>query len=180
MYNCYYKCFKNYDMNKLTLVLCALIISSISIMAQKDEKNEDNKDKKKEKHEKDVQLNEIKLIGFYKKALVDSIAEMYSNNCYFAHDFMTRLESKEEVKNKLKGDFKKGFKVLEMKYTVDDLKTYGDIILETGILSIKYIAPLTATTVIKKYNYNLVWKESSDKKYRIRSEIWSPVENPCK
>jgi hypothetical protein len=150
------------------------------LFAQKDGKKEGNKEGNKEKHEKLVQVNEKKLTSFYEKAMVDSIAEMYSTNCFYAHEFMTRLESRDEVKKKLASDFKAGFKVIDLSYTPDDIKTYNDIILETGILTIKFIQPVTKNSLTKKYNYNMVWKESSDKRYRIRSEIWSPVESPCK
>jgi hypothetical protein len=167
-------------MNKMIVVAGLIFCGSISLVAQNEEKKDDNKDGKKEKHEKLVQASEKKLIMFYKKALTDSIADMYSSNCYYAHEFMTRLESRDEVKKKIRDDFKAGFKVIDLTYTTEDLKTYSDIVLETGMLSIKYIAPVTKVTLSKKYNYNMVWKESSDKKYRIRSEIWTPVENPCK
>lgn len=171
-------------MSRLIYAFCIVFLSSSFLFAQKDTKNDDskndNKDGKKEKHEKQVLDNEKKLVDFFKKSMIDSIANLYSTNCYYAHEFMTRLESRDEVKKKLKDDFGKGFKVLDLTFSSDDMKSYSDVIMETGILTIKYIVPVTKVTVTKKYNYNLVWKESADKKYRIRSEIWTPVENPCK
>ena len=159
-------------MNKTGLFLCLILCSSLNLMAQKGAK--------KQKYEELIKASSKKLETFYKKAMVDSIADMYSTNCFYVREFSPRLDSREDVKNKIASDYKAGYKVLDLIFTADDYKTYNDIVWEIGTLSVKFISPTTKTTLIKKYNYNIVWKESSDKKYRIRSEIWSPIENPCK
>jgi ketosteroid isomerase-like protein len=159
-------------MNRIFLIFFAFLFGSMGLFAQK----KDNK----LKLEQLIQDNDKKLALFYKNAKVDSIAEMYTPNCYYIRDFAERINTKEDVKKKLNSDFKAGFKVLDFSAVPDDYKIYGDVVLEVGILTMKFIDPKSKATLTEKYNYTILWKESSDKKYRIRSETWGYIANPCK
>lgn len=159
-------------MNKKIIAYSIIFCCCIGLFAQKGDGIS--------KEEKKVKANSKKLEVFYEKAMIDSILSLYSNNCYYAHEYMTRLENKDALKKKLKSDFKAGYKIIDLSFSPDDLKTYDDVVLEIGSLTIKYVDKISKATLTKKYNYNILWKESSDKKFRIRSEIWSPIENPCK
>jgi ketosteroid isomerase-like protein len=154
------------------LFFSILLFGGINLQAQK----KDNK----LKIEQQIQDNDKKLALFYKKAMADSIAEMYSPNCYYIRDFSERLDNKDDVKKKLSTEFKAGLKVLDFSLAPDDHKIYGDVVLEVGILTMKYVDPKTKSTLTEKYNYSILWKESSDKKFRIRSEMWGLISNPCK
>jgi hypothetical protein len=154
------------------LFFAVFFLGAFNIHAQK----KDNK----LKIEQQVQANDKKLALFYKKAMVDSIAEMYTTNCFYIRDFTERLSTNDDVKKKLSSDFKAGLKVIDFLLAADEHKIYGDVVLEVGILTIKFIDPITKATLTDKYNYTILWKESSDKKFRIRSETWSYIENPCK
>jgi ketosteroid isomerase-like protein len=159
-------------MKKLILIFIVLLSGIVNLHAQKKEE--------KVKIEQQIQANDKKLALFYKKAMVDSIAEMYSPNCYFIRDFSGRIDTREEVKKKLNLDFKEGFKVIDFSLVPDDYKIFGDVVLEVGILTMKFIDPKTKATLTENYNITILWKESSDKKFRIRSEMWGRIANPCK
>jgi ketosteroid isomerase-like protein len=67
-----------------------------------------------------------------------------------------------------------------MGLTSEDIKIYNDMVLEVGVMTIKYNNPSTSANTTEKLNYSILWKKSSDGKYRIRSEIRSPMNYPCK
>jgi ketosteroid isomerase-like protein len=159
-------------MNKIVLVFTALLFCNIGLHAQK----KDNK----LRLEKELQDDHKRLETFYKKAMVDSLAAMYTPKCYFIRDFSERIDSQDDVKRKFNSDYRAGFKVLNLTYTPDDYKVYGDIVLEVGVLNIKYIDPKSKATLNEDYNYTMIWKAMTGGGYRIRSEQWGITTNPCK
>jgi ketosteroid isomerase-like protein len=159
-------------MYKVILLLTALLFCSTSIHAQK----KDNK----LKLEQEIQSNHKRLETFYKKAMVDSLVNMYTPKCYYIRDFKDRLDSQDDVKRKISADYKAGLKVLDFSMTPDDYKVYGDIVLEVGVLAMKFIDPKSKATLNENYNYTIIWKANSDGGYRIRSEMWGYTSNPCK
>lgn len=159
-------------MKSKILILLLCLIGSLSAYSQK----KDNK----LKIEQALQTNHKKMEDFYKNAMTDSLVEMYTPKCYFIRDFSERLDNQSDIKKKLNSDFKNGFKVLSLIFTPDDYKIYGDIVVDVGVITIKFVEPKIKDTITEDYNYTIVWKSSRGYQYRIRSEMWGYVKNPCK
>jgi len=157
--------------NKI-LILLLFLIGNFSVFAQK----KDNKIK----IEQALQANHKKMEDFYKNELTDSLIEMYTPKCYFIREFSERLDNQSDIKKKLNSDFKNGFKVLSLKFNPDDYKIYGDIVVDVGVITLKYVKPDIKDTITEDYNYTTIWKSSRGYQYRIRSEMWGYVTNPCK
>jgi ketosteroid isomerase-like protein len=171
-------------MKRVFIVIIAVVCGYIGVFAQaKDAKKDQKKEDKKEVKtliEKQIQVNIQKLVKFSIKANVDSLADLYSPSCYFIKEYGKRIEGRDELQKKFNGDFKSGLKITEMNFSSDDLKIYDDMVLEIGILTVKFASSAGSANTIEKSNYLIIWKKSSDGKFRIRSEITSPLNNPCK
>jgi regulator of RNase E activity RraB len=158
------------------------VFFAVNAQDKDNKKDQKKEDKKVEKNliEKQILENDNKLVAFYKQAKVDSLINMYSTNCYYIMEYKVRIDGRDELEKKLTSDFKAGFKILEMALLPDDHKVYGDMVLEVGVLTIKYISPSTKEIFNEKNNYLILWKKSTDNKFRIRSEMRNLIENPHK
>jgi ketosteroid isomerase-like protein len=145
----------------------------------KDKKKEDKKEEKS-LIEKQIQVNDKKLINFSIKARVDSLIDLYSPSCYYTKEYDKRIDGRDDLQKKFIDDFKTGLKISEMSLSSDDIKINGDMAIEIGVLTIKYTTSAKPAIISEKNNYMIIWKKSSDGKYRIRYQIASPINYPCK
>jgi hypothetical protein len=159
-------------MKSKILILLLFLIGNLSVFAQK----RDNK----LKIEQALQTNHKKIEAFYKNELTDSLIEMYTPKCYFIRDFSERIDNQSDIKKKLNSDFKNGFRVISLIFTPDDYRIYGDIVVDVGVITMKFVEPNIKDTITEDYNYTTIWKSSRGYQYRIRSEMWGYVTNPCK
>jgi ketosteroid isomerase-like protein len=171
-------------MKRIIFLLTAVFFGFSIVIAQNADEKKDQKkaDKKEEKSliEKHVQSNDQKLIKFSIKAKIDSLIDLYSPGCYYIKEYGKRIDGREEVQKKISADYKSGLKITEMSLSADDIKVYGDMVLEIGVMTVKYTNSSNSVSTTEKSNYQILWKKSSDGKYRIRSQISSPIANPCK
>jgi ketosteroid isomerase-like protein len=171
-------------MKRTILLFTIAFCGSIVLFGQnKDEKKDQKKEQKKEEKaliEKQIQINNKKLEIFSEKAKVDSLIDLYSPSCYYIMEYAKRIDGRDELQKKLISDYKSGMKITDMGLVPEDTKIYNDMVFEVGIMNIKYNNPSTSANISEKFNYSILWKKSSDGKYRIRSEIRTPINYPCK
>jgi ketosteroid isomerase-like protein len=171
-------------MKRMIFLFTVAFCFSIVILGQNKEENKDQKkeQKKEEKAtiEKQILINDKKLEMFSEKAKVDSLIDLYSPSCYYIREYAKRIDGRDELQKKLNSDYKSGLKITDMSLTSDDLKIYDDMAFQVGTMIIKYYKSSTSSSITETYNYSILWKKSSDGKFRIRSEIRSPLNYPCK